>query len=191
MPRATIPRWKMSMTGCVQPSVRGRGRTIGAIAAAACATAMFAGCTQQEVTYTVGGEEVDPNPPSGPASDVDPCATLTEPTTDLLGLTDIEPVEMSYTPDGGCTWDGQNHYVRPTLTLWVDGPTEASATDEIVDVAGVPVNVYVIGPTSGRLIAYFDDLTLSVNYNKAKVEIDTYEALELAMTDILAAYSRS
>ncbi|OZF46363.1 hypothetical protein CH293_20160 [Rhodococcus sp. 14-2470-1b] len=161
------------------------------VTAAVAAVVLIGGCSRHEVTYAVNGETVQPDPPTDAAAEVDPCSVLSENTRTRLGLADIEPVELPKTPDGGCTWDGNSRYLLPNLTLWVRGQTDADPNDDIVDIAGVPVNVYNIAGTSGRLIAYFDDLTLSLNYIKAKVEIDTFDALEAAMTDVLDGYSRT
>ncbi|SNS78817.1 DUF3558 domain-containing protein [Rhodococcoides kyotonense] len=161
-----------------------------ALPALATAALLVGSCSQQEVTYTVNGEEVEPNTPSGDAADVDPCSVVSDSVLQQLELADVEPFELPQ-PNGGCEWDGGNTYTKPNLTLWVSGQTEADPHDEMVDVAGVPVNVYSIAGTSGRLIAYFDDLTLSLNYKTGQAAIGTEEALRLAMTDVLAGYSRS
>lgn len=46
-------------------------------------------------------------------------------------------------------------------------------------------------PGDGRYIARFDDLTLSLNYLRARSEVPAGEALDLLMADVLRAYGRA
>lgn len=144
-----------------------------------------------EVAYVKDGIRVYPNPPTGADADVDPCTLLSESTLDLLGLTDLEPAELpSYTPDDGCSWSGVNNFVTPDLELRVNGYTETDPALEIRSISEVPVAVYAAFGNNGRYIAHFDDLTLSINYLGAKVEVDAHDALTQAMVDVLDAYGR-
>ncbi len=153
-------------------------------------TVAVTGCAVQEITYTQNGEVVEPDDLPPEIADVDACTALSDDTLDLLGLSELEPVEVM-PPQTGCEWSGYNDYVVPSLIVWVGEPEEGDPTDEIVTIDGIPVNVFSALGNTGRYIAYLDDVTLTVNFKGAELEIDAHTALEAAMSDVLRHYGRS
>ncbi len=99
------------------------------------------------------------------------------------------PRELSAEP--GCEWSGVNSYITPSATLWVSGRSEPENVWESTTVAGVEVEIWTLTPEMGRYIARFDDLTLSLNYLRARSEVPAGEALDLLMADVLRAYGRA
>lgn len=164
---------------------------LAGIAAFAGAALLLSGCSVQEVTHTVNGEDVTDAERPLAADEVDACTALSDETLEALGLAELEPVELTTADAPGCDWSGINNYTTPSLVVWVTEPETPSENDEIVTIDGVDVNVWSIAGNSGRYVAYFDDVTLSVNYLGAELDIDAHDALELAMRDVLAHYGRS
>lgn len=154
------------------------------LTAAACVA-----CSQQEVTVTRNGTVVSTVADPEAAEGIDPCTALSRETLDLLGAGEAVPRELSAEP--GCEWSGMNSYITPSATLWVSGRSEPESVWEATTVAGVEVEIWTLAPEGGRYIARFDDLTLSLNYLRARSEVPAGEALDLLMADVLRAYGRA
>ena len=156
---------------------------LAVLAAAACGA-----CSQQEVSVTRNGTAVPAVAVPVSAQDVDPCAAISPEMLDAVGAGDAMPRELLAEP--GCEWSGVNSYITPDATLWVSGRSEPDDVGERTTVAGTEVEIWTLTPEMGRYIARFDDLTLSLNYKRARSEIPAGEALNLLMADVLRAYGR-
>lgn len=151
---------------------------------------LLTGCTVHEVTHIRNGEEVTDDELPLNVAEIDACAALSNATKEALGLAELEPVPL-LAPDAGCSWEGHNDYVIPSLILWVNEPEDGNPSDEKVMIDGVEVNVYSAMGNIGRYIAYLEDVTLRVNYKGAELDIDAHDALKQAMSDVLAHYGRT
>lgn len=156
----------------------------------------LAGCVS-EVTYTRNGVEVTPDPAlveSGYA-DIDPCTAISEETLDAAGFASPS-AGQTLSPDPDCKWsDGMKS--APTMLLWVDGYTEPDDLSELIQVSGVDVEVFFHAGASGRYVARFDDLTLTLNVDlELSSEFDENsdafgkDILERGLTDAMETYGK-
>ncbi|WP_146079023.1 hypothetical protein [Pseudoclavibacter sp. RFBA6] len=171
-------------------------RVLAVLGASVMSLAGFAGC-MSEVTYTRNGVEVTPDAElveSGYA-DIDPCSAISDETLKAAGFA-TPSAAQTLSPDPDCEWrDGMKS--APTLLLWVDGPTEADELSEAIEVSGVEVEVYFQAGASGRYVARFDDLTLTLNADlELEGEFDENsdafgkDILARGITDAMEAYGK-
>ena len=171
-------------------------RVLAVLGASVVSLAGFAGC-MSEVTYTRNGVEVTPDQAlveSGYA-DIDPCSAISDETLKAAGFASPSSGQ-TLSPDPDCEWrDGMKS--APTMLLWVDGPTEADDLSELIEVSGVEVEVYFQAGASGRYVARFDDLTLTLNADlELEGEFDENsdafgkDILARGLTDAMEAYGK-
>ncbi|PPF77145.1 hypothetical protein C5B99_04045 [Pseudoclavibacter sp. Z016] len=166
------------------------------LSASAVSLGGFVGCVS-DVTYTRNGVEVTPDEAlvvSGYA-DIDPCTAISDETLKAAGF--MSPSSgQTLSPDPDCEWrDGMKS--APTLLLWVDGPTEADELSQLIEVSGVEVEVFFQAGASGRYVARFDDLTLTLNADlELEGEFDENsdafgkDILARGLTDAMEAYGK-
>lgn len=161
--------------------------TISAGGLALATVVASAACSVSEVSRTVNGTTVSPEPEIH-RTDIRPC-DLDEALLEHLGL---DPTDFATTSGTGptCEW-GTSSLELPRLQYWVEGPSEPDPANTVVTVADQPAEVFVESDVTAAYVLRFEELTFTGRYftdKPANNESSAADGAEMVVSALLAQY---